>query len=118
MVENYKIENECDMYRLCSPNYTGVFEFNLAKNGGLDYIEVDCTYKPYNPYIKLNPNFKRLYGNDFNDQRGLICGGDFSLPQLSNSWANFQLNNKNYQLTFDREIQSMEISNRYQRVSD
>lgn len=118
VVENYKIENECDMYRLCSPNYTGVFEFNLAKNGGLDYIEVDCTYKPFNPYIKLNPNFKRLYGSDFNDQRGLICGGDFSLPQLSNSWANYQLNNKNYQLTFDREVQSMEISNRYQRVSD
>ena len=117
-VENYKIENECDMYRLCSPNYTGVFEFNLAKNGGLDYIEVDCTYKPFNPYIKLNPNFKRLYGSDFNDQRGLICGGDFSLPQLSNAWANFQLNNKNYQLTFDREIQSMEISNRYQRISE
>ena len=117
-VENYKIENECDMYRLCSPNYTGVFEFNLAKNGGLDYIEVDCTYKPFNPYIKLNPNFKRLYGNDFNDQRGLICGGDFSLPQLSNSWANYQQNNKNYQLTFDREIQSMEISNRYQRISE
>ena len=117
-VENYKIENECDMYRLCSPNYTGVFEFNLAKNGGLDYIEVDCTYKPFNPYIKLNPNFKRLYGNDFNDQRGLICGGDFSLPQLSNAWANFQLNNKNYQLTFDREIQSMEISNKYQRISE
>lgn len=117
-VADYKVENECDMYRLCSPNYTGVFEFNLAKNGGLDYIEVDCTYKPYNPYIKLNPNFKRLYGDDFNDQRGLICGGDFSLPQLSNSWANFQLNNKNYQLTFDREIQSMEISNKYQRISD
>lgn len=117
-VENYKIENECDMYRLCSPNYTGVFEFNLAKNGGLDYIEVDCTYKPFNPYIKLNPNFKRLYGDDFGDQRGLICGGDFSLPQLSNAWANFQLNNKNYQLTFDREIQSMEISNRYQRISE
>lgn len=118
VVKNYKIENECDMYRLCSPNYTGVFEFNLAKNGGLDYIEVDCTYKPFNPYIKLNPNFKRLYGSDFNDQRGLICGGDFSLPQLSNAWANFQLNNKNYQLTFDREIQSMEISNRYQRISE
>lgn len=118
VVENYKIENECDMYRLCSPNYTGVFEFNLAKNGGLDYIEVDCTYKPFNPYIKLNPNFKRLYGSDFKDQRGLICGGDFSLPQLSNSWANYQQNNKNYQLTFDREIQSMEISNRYQRISD
>lgn len=109
-VQNYKIENETDMYRLCSPNYNGVFEFNLAKNGGLNYIEVDCTYKPFAPYIKLNPDFKRLYGNDFNDQRGLLCGGDFSVAQTTSAWANYQMQNKNYQNIFDREIQSMELS--------
>lgn len=26
-----KISNECDKYRLCSPNYNGLFEFSLAK---------------------------------------------------------------------------------------
>ena len=126
-VNDYKIENECDMYRLCSPNYNGLFEFNLAKNGGLDWIEVNCSYKPQTPYIQLNPNFKKLYGQnatdglsagDYNDQRGLICGGDFSLPSVSDAWANYQMQNKNYQNIFDREIQSMEMSNRYQRVSD
>ena len=126
-VENYKIENETTTYRLCSPNYNGLFEFNLAKNGGLDWIEVNCSYKPQTPYIQLNPNFKKLYGQnateglsagDYNDQRGLICGGDFSLPQVSSAWANYQMNNKNYQNIFDREVQSMEISNRYQRISD
>ena len=126
-VEDYKIENECDTYRLCSPNYNGLFEFNLAKNGGIDWIEVNCSYKPQIPYIQLNPNFKKLYGQnatggssagDYNDQRGLICGGDFSLPQVSDAWANYQMQNKNYQNIFDREIQSMEISNKYQRVSD
>lgn len=126
-VKDYKVENECDMYRLCSPNYNGLFEFNLAKNGGLDWIEVNCSYKPQTPYIQLNPNFKKLYGQnateglsagDYNDQRGLICGGDFSLPNVSDAWANYQMQNKNYQNIFDREIQSMEVSNRYQRVSD
>lgn len=126
-VENYKIENETTTYRLCSPNYNGLFEFNLAKNGGLDWIEVNCSYKPQTPYIQLNPNFKKLYGQnateglsagDYNDQRGLICGGDFSLPQVSDAWANYQMQNKNYQNIFDREVQSMEISNRYQRISD
>ena len=117
-VDNYKVENECNSYRLCSPNYSGVFEFNLAKNGGLDYIEVDCTYKPYNPYIKLNPNFKRLYGSDFNDARGLICGGDFSVDRISSAWANYQLSNKNYQNIFDREVQSIELQNKYARVQD
>lgn len=117
-VSNYKVENECNMYRLCSPNYNGAFEFNLAKNGGLDYIEVDCTYKPYNPYIKLNPNFKRLYGIDFNDARGLICGGDFSVDRLSSAWANYQLQNKNYQNIFDREVQSIELQHTFSRVQD
>lgn len=126
-VDDYKIENETTTYRLCSPNYNGLFEFNLAKNGGLDWIEVNCSYKPQTPYIQLNPNFKKLYGQnateglsagDYNDQRGLICGGDFSLPQVSDAWANYQMNNKNYQNIFDREVQSMEISNRYQRISD
>lgn len=117
-VDNYKLENECNMYRLCSPNYNGAFEFNLAKNGGMEYVEVDCTYKPYNPYIKLNPNFKRLYGSDFNDARGLICGGDFSIDRLSSAWANYQLQNKNYQNIFDREIQSAEMQNKYARIQD
>lgn len=126
-VENYKIENETTTYRLCSPNYNGLFEFNLAKNGGLDWIEVNCSYKPQTPYIQLNPNFKKLYGQnsqtglsagDYNDQRGLICGGDFSLPNVSDEWANYQMQNKNYQNIFDREVQSMEISNKYHRVSD
>ena len=127
VVDDYKIENETTTYRLCSPNYNGLFEFNLAKNGGLDWIEVNCSYKPQTPYIQLNPNFKKLYGQnsqtglsagDYNDQRGLICGGDFSLPNVSDAWANYQMNNKNYQNIFDREVQSMEMSNKYQRVSD
>lgn len=126
-VDDYKIENETTTYRLCSPNYNGLFEFNLAKNGGLDWIEVNCSYKPQTPYIQLNPNFKKLYGQnateglsagDYNDQRGLICGGDFSLPSVSSAWADYQMQNKNYQNIFDREVQSMEISNRYQRISD
>src|SRR5699024_701342 len=95
-VGNKKIESQTDMYRLCSPNFNGQFEFNAAMNDGVDYFNVDCSYKPFNPYIHINPNFKNLYGQDFNDARGLICGGDFSLPQLSSAWANYQLNNKNF----------------------
>lgn len=106
-----KISNECDMYRLVSPNFNGQFEFSPAKNGGVNSFNVDCTYQPYSPYIHINPKFKKLYGQDFNDARGLICGGDFSLPQVSNAWANYKLSNKNYQASFDRQIESMEINN-------
>lgn len=107
----FKVANECDMYRLCAPNYSGAFQFSLTKNNGLKYFEVNATYKPYNPYIHLNPNWGGLYGQDFNDARGLILGGDFSIAALSSAWENYQLQNKNFEQIFKREIQSMELKN-------
>lgn len=116
-IESRKIINETQMCRLCSPNYSGVFEFNPAMNNGVNYVNVDATYKPYSPYIHINPDFKGLYGSDFNDgSRGLILGGDFSLPQINNAWADYQLNNKNYQQMFDREIQNLEVQREVQRT--
>lgn len=106
---NPKVENQCDMYRLCSPNYQGVFEFNAAKNLGILGFDISCTYKPFLPYIHVNPDFQGLYGTDFGDNRGLICGGDFSLARTSDAYTEFQLQNKNFQASFDREIQNMEV---------
>lgn len=114
IINNTKVESECDMYRLCSPNYNGVFEFNAAKNGGISYFNVDCTYKPYDPYIHLNPNFSKLYGQDFNDSRGLVVGGDFSLPQTTSAWESYQLSNKNFLNSFNRQITNMEVNNSLQ----
>lgn len=106
-----KMDNECSLYRLCSPNYNGIFEFSVAKNGGsVDFFNVDMTLKPYNPYIHINPNFKGLYGADFDDSRGLICGGDFSIPKWSNAFVEYELNNKNYQQIFDRQIKNMDFN--------
>ena len=113
-----KVANECDKYRLCSPNYNGQFEFNLAKNGDISYFNVDCSYKPFNPYIHINPEFGKLYGRDFNDARGLICSGDFSLPQITSAWANYEANNKNYQNIFNRQIQNMEFNNNIARTQE
>lgn len=110
-----KVENECDLYRLCSGNYQGIFEFSAAKSyNGFAGYRVDCTFKPYNPYIHVIPKLTGLYGtsfSSFSDVRGLICGGDFSLAQLSNAWANYELQNKNYQNIFDRQIQSLDLNN-------
>lgn len=113
-IDNPKIESQTDMYRLVSPNFNGQFEFNAAKNNGITSFNVDCTYKPYSPYIHINPDFKGLYGNDFDDARGLICGGDFSLTQMTDAWRTYQLQNKNYQASFDRQIESLELNNRIQ----
>ena len=117
-VKEVKVENECDMYRLCSPNYQGVYEFNLAKNGGLNYFEATCTYKPFNPYIHIAPNFGNLYGQDYDDARGLICGGDFSIAIVSDAWKQYEINNKNYQNMFDRQIKTLNIEQNYNRIGN
>lgn len=88
-VTNKKLESICDTYRLCSPNYNGQFEFDLTMNNGIDYFNVDYTYLPYTPYIHINPNFKGLFGKDFDDARGLIIQGDFSICYLSDAWVNY-----------------------------
>lgn len=116
--EDFKVANECDMYRLCSPNYNGQFEFSATKNGGVNGWNISFTYKPYTPYIKVSPIFNRLYGEDFGDARGLICGGDFSLSLMSDAWETYELQNKNYLNIFDRQITNMEINNSVQRTLD
>lgn len=110
-VDNVKLDNETKFIRLCSPNYSGNYEMSPAKNGGLSTINVMCTYKPYNPFIEVQPAFGNLYGSNFNDSRGLICTGDFSLPIINSAWTQYELTNKTYQQTFNREIKHMEVSN-------
>lgn len=114
-IEDIKIKNQIDMLRLASPNYSNFFDMNIQRNNGIEYINIDCTYKPYQPYIHLNPNFKGLYGADYNDVRGLICGGDYSIATTTDAWATYQLQNKNYQAVFDRQIQQLEVQQDVQR---
>lgn len=114
-VTEFKVANETDMYRLCSPNYNGQFEFSATKNKGVSGWNISYTLKPYNPYIRVAPIFNGLYGKNFSDARGLICGGDFSISQVSDNWDKYELENKNYQVMFDRQIQNMEVNNSVQR---
>ena len=114
-----KLNSQTKKYRLVSPNYNGIFEFDPEKNGGVSAFKADCTYKPFNPFIRVYPVFGELYGYGGQyDARGLILGGDFSLPRVETAWANYQEQNKNYQAIFDRQIESLEIQNKYQRIND
>lgn len=110
-----KISNETDVYRVVSPNYSGQFEFSVAKSGGLiNLFNIDYTYKPYNPYLHVTPGLTGLYGDNFvslDDARGLICGGDFSLSRVTSGWEQYQLQNKNFQEMFDRQIKNMDVNN-------
>ena len=110
---DFKVAAQCDMYRIVSPNYNGQFEFNAVKNGGIRQYNVDCTYMPFQPYIKVSPAFERLYGRDYDDARGMICGGDFSLTQTSDAWVQYQIQNKTYSLQFNRQIENLETMGNY-----
>ena len=107
--KNKKIDNETKFLRFVSPGYSSSFEINPAKlDKGFSSINVDYTYLPYNPFIRVAPLFSGLYGSEFHDARGLILSGDFSLMYLGDAWVNFQTQNKNYELIFNREIQNLE----------
>lgn len=117
--DSKKILNETKIWRLCAPNYASQFEFNIAKLGKqAGPFTVDVSLKPYNPYVRVAPKFEDLYGSDFNDKRGLILAGDYSLPLASSAWANYELNNKNYEKTFNREIASLEFANKWSLAGD
>lgn len=115
-----KLESECDLWRIVSPNENGIFEFSRPKIGGrIQGFMYYFTYRPFTPYIQVAPLFSGLYKQTFQkDSRGLICGGDFSLPRVNNNWINYELQNKNYEKTFQRQIDSMEYMNNIQRGID
>lgn len=115
-VTNKKIDHICNKYRLVSPNYSGQFEFTAAANDGISGIKIDATYLPLNPYIRVAPLFGGLYGKEFDDARGLICGGDFSLPVINDAWVSYQQSNKYYQAIFDRQVQNLEFNNKINRT--
>lgn len=117
-IESFKINSAIQFQRFVSPNFSNSMEFNMFKNYGLKGIRVTAQFKPFSPYIKLTPQWEGLYGQDFNDGRGLVLGGDFSLTQLSDTWTNYELENKNYQKIFDRQILNLEVNNAVQREKE
>lgn len=107
--KNRKLDNETTFLRFVGPNYASTFEINPAKlDVGITSINIDYTYLPYSPFIRIAPNFSNLYGHEFHDARGLILSGDFSLMYMSDAWVNFQTQNKNYDLIFNREVKNLE----------
>lgn len=106
-----KIISETSFVRFVSPNFASTFDINVQKNKGITRLNVDYFYKPYSPYIHVAPYFDGLYGQDFNDPKGLICSGEFSIATAQSQWENYQIQNKNYELIFNRQIQNLDVNN-------
>ena len=108
---NYKKDYNLKQYRLCSPNQETVFEFSPAMNNGINTWEISCNYRPYASYIKVQPTWGGLYGisiyNGKTDFRGLVYNSSLCITQLSDAYANYVSNNKNFQQLFDNQINTL-----------
>lgn len=107
-----KMQKTLKKYRISGGNYASMFDFTPDMNGGVKNFKVYCNYKPYKPFIKVNPIFNYLYGKEqFKDPNGLIVSGDLSATIISDAWTNYLIQNKNFEAMFDRQIQTIEKTN-------
>lgn len=108
---DYKKDYNLKQYRLCSPNQETAFDFSPAMNGGINTWEISCNYRPYASYIKVQPTWNWLYGvaeyNNKTDFRGLVYNSSLCVTQLSDAYATYVSNNKNYQQLFDNQINTL-----------
>lgn len=111
-----KVKNECSFLRVSSPNGSNSFDFSPMMNKGVTSFTIDCTYKPYTPYMRVAPTFSGLYGKNYGDTRGLIVQGDFSLPVLTSEWKQYEINNKNYSNVFERENAHLQVQHEKQML--
>lgn len=111
-----KVNNLTKRYRLCSPGYSSIFEFSGEMNNGVQRYQVQMLCQPYNPFIRVSPVFKNMYGvNSQYDSKGLILKGDFSLPILNDPWVDYQVQNKYFNEIYNRDIESLELKNSIER---
>lgn len=106
---------EKNYFRLCSPDFSNQFEFMPSRmSQDIPYFNVAITLRPNAPflYVAMPPSGLYGTGTQLYDGAGLVCTTNFSITRVNDAWVNYQLNNKNYQQIFNRQIQSMDLSNR------
>lgn len=114
-----KLDNETRLVRIASPNYASMYDFSISKNGGVAGWHITMTVRPYQPYIHVAPIWGGLYSPMYqNDPKGLILGGNYSVDIVSSAWTSYEIANKNYQLIFDRNVQTLDLQQSIERKQD
>ena len=117
--DDIKLDNETRLVRLASPNYASLYDFSVAKNGGVTGWAITMTVRPYQPYIHVAPIWGGLYSPMYQyDPKGLILGGNYSVDVVSSAWTSYEIANKNYQLIFDRNVQTLDLQQSIERNRD
>lgn len=117
--DDIKLDNETRLVRLASPNYASLYDFSVAKNGGVTGWAITMTVRPYQPYIHVAPIWGGMYSPMYQyDPKGLILGGNHSVDIVSSAWTSYEIANKNYQLIFDRNVQTLDLQQSIERNRD
>lgn len=117
--DDIKLDNETRLVRLASPNYASLYDFSIAKNAGVTGWAITMTVRPYQPYIHVAPIWGGMYSPMYQyDPKGLILGGNYSVDIVSSAWTSYEIANKNYQLIFDRNVQTLDLQQSIERNRD
>lgn len=109
------VNKETDKINIVSPSRASQFMFSPYNNNGKLSFTVAITLKPYTTAMYIRPTTEGLLLNNFNDKNCLIINEDFSLTQVTSVWTEYIYQNKNFQNTFNREIQGREFERTWER---
>lgn len=101
-VDDYKLAQKKKI-QITSPSGASVYDFSVAKNGGLTGFIIDVDIRPYASFHRIQPIFNLIYGTNYNDTRGLIYQEDMSLTVTTSAWETYKRQNINYMASFNAE---------------
>lgn len=109
------INKETDTIKLVSPSRATQFVWSPYNNDGNMNFNIKATIRPFSTVIYIRPQTTGLLMYNFDDKNCLIIEEDFSLTQLSSEWSQYVRQNRNYNNTFNREIQGREVERTWER---
>lgn len=116
--DNEFVDKEGKFIRITSASGATYMDITPYINGGLEQFNFDLSIKPFGTTIYVQPQFAGLYRQSFDDKRGIVIQEDFSISKIDNAWVTYKYQNQNYLNTFNRQLQSVELSNYYAREGD
>lgn len=109
------MNKETDTIKLVSPSRATQFMWSPYNNDGNMNFNIKATIRPFSTVIYIRPQTTGLLMYNYDDKNCLIIEEDFSLTQLSSEWSQYVRQNRNYNNTFNREIQGREVERSWER---
>lgn len=109
------MNKETDTIKLVSPSRATQFMWSPYNNDGNMNFNIKATIRPFSTVIYIRPQTTGLLMYNYDDKNCLIIEEDFSLTQLSSEWSSYVRQNRNYNNTFNREIQGREVERTWER---